>query len=232
MCGKVRGNFASAPAVWYLRRKREGIMRAFPPGDAWERERCPATEKEEGEMLMKLETTRLTLRTFEEKDAPGLLAMLERPGASCFAEERLGSFGAALEEARRRRSAREGTQLAVCLKESGGIIGNVFSRQEGPDTWSVGWMLNERFQGRGYASEAARAYVDFLFSRKGARRVYAYVEEGNLPSRRLCERLGMRKEACFVEFIAFRKDENGTPVYENTLVYAVLKREWGAEPAV
>ena len=42
----------------------------------------------------------------------------------------------------------------------------------------------------------------------------------------------MRKEACFVEFIAFRKDENGTPVYENTLVYAVLKREWGAEPAV
>ena len=52
------------------------------------------------------------------------------------------------------------------------------------------------------------------------------VEEGNLPSRRLCERLGMRLEGRFVEFVSFSRDENGTPVYENTLVYAVLKREW------
>ena len=75
---------------------------------------------------------------------------------------------------------------------------------------------------------AARAYVDFLFSCKGARRIFAYVEEDNLPSRRLCERLGMRQEARFEEFISFVKDEQGRPVYENTLVYAVLKKEWKA----
>ncbi|WP_273525234.1 GNAT family N-acetyltransferase [Mailhella massiliensis] len=176
--------------------------------------------------MLRLETERLVLRPFEDRDAPALLALFGRPDVSCFFDERLESLGEALLEARRRRNEREGTQLAVCRKESGGMIGNVFSRQEGPDTWSVGWIFDRRFQGRGYAGEAARVYVDFLFSRRGARRVFAYVEEGNLPSRRLCERLGMRREARFVEFVSFTSDENGTPVYENTLVYAVLKREW------
>ena len=145
--------------------------------------------------MLRLETERLVLRPFEDRDAPALLALFGRPDVSCFFDERLESLGEALLEARRRRNEREGTQLAVCRKESGGMIGNVFSRQEGPDTWSAGWIFDRRFQGRGYAGEAARVYVDFLFSRRGARRVFAYVEEGNLPSRRLCERLGMRFEA-------------------------------------
>lgn len=186
---------------------------------------CAEGRQEGGDML-RLETERLVLRPFEDRDAPALLALFGRPDVSCFFDERLESLGEALLEARRRRNEREGTQLTVCRKESGGMIGNVFSRQEGPDTWSVGWIFDRRFQGRGYAGEAARVYVDFLFSRRGARRVFAYVEEGNLPSRRLCERLGMRLEGRFVEFVSFSRDENGTPVYENTLVYAVLKREW------
>ncbi|WP_294559285.1 GNAT family N-acetyltransferase [uncultured Mailhella sp.] len=178
--------------------------------------------------MLRWETPRLVLRTFEEKDAPALLALFHRPQVHCFREERLEDFGEALAGVRRKSREREGTQLAVCLKESDGMIGNVFSRQEGPDTWSVGWAFDRRFQGRGYAGEAARAYVDFLFSCKGARRIFAYVEEDNLPSRRLCERLGMRQEARFEEFISFVKDEQGRPVYENTLVYAVLKKEWKA----
>jgi hypothetical protein len=36
----------------------------------------------------------------------------------------------------------------------------------------------------------------------------------------------MRKEACFEEFISFVNNPNGTPKYENTFVYAILKKEW------
>ena len=43
---------------------------------------------------------------------------------------------------------------------------------------------------------------------------------------KLCERLGMRKEGCFLDFISFMKDENGVDIYENTMIYAILKREW------
>ena len=38
---------------------------------------------------------------------------------------------------------------------------------------------------------AARACFDYLFNVKGIRRIYAYVEDYNLSSQRLCEKLGM-----------------------------------------
>ena len=56
--------------------------------------------------------------------------------------------------------------------------------------------------------------------------MYAYVEENNARSWRLCEKLGMRREGVFVEFISFRTDDKGEPVYENTFQYAILRKEW------
>ncbi|MPT23717.1 MAG: N-acetyltransferase, partial [Starkeya sp.] len=118
--------------------------------------------------------------------------------------------------------------IAVCLAATGRVIGNVFAMPEPPDTFSVGWNFNADFAGAGYATEAARALFDHLFKVKQARRLYAYVEEDNVSSRRLCERLGMRAEGLFREFISFREDEHGKPVYENTLQYALLRKEWEA----
>ena len=93
-------------------------------------------------------------------------------------------------------------------------------------TFSPLWMLNENYQGRGYAFEAARAFFSYLFSQKGARRIYAYTEDYNLSSRHLCEKLGMRREGVFLEFVSFVNNPDGTPRYENTVQYAILKKEW------
>ena len=87
-------------------------------------------------------------------------------------------------------------------------------------------MLNESYQGKGYAYEAAKAYFDYLFNQKNARRLYAYTEDYNRSSQKLCERLGMRKEGMFIEFVSFINDEDGNPIYENTIQYAILKKEW------
>ena len=76
------------------------------------------------------------------------------------------------------------------------------------------------------AGEAAQAFFDYLFSQKGARRIYAYTEDYNLASQHLCEKLGMRREGVFLEFISFVNDPDGTPRYENTVQYAILKKEW------
>ena len=43
---------------------------------------------------------------------------------------------------------------------------------------------------------------------------------------RLCEKLGMRREGLFLEFISFVNNPDGTPRYENTYQYAILKKEW------
>lgn len=172
-----------------------------------------------------IETGRLYLRNFRPGDAADLFAYLHRPTASCFFSMALPDMEAAEDETRRRSSDDE--HIAVCLKATGRVIGDVFAVPE-DDTFSIGWNFNPEFGGRGYALEAAHALLDYLFTTQNARRLYAYVEDHNRPSRRLCERLGMRMEGMFVEFVSFMNDAEGRPIYENTAQYAILRKEWSA----
>jgi RimJ/RimL family protein N-acetyltransferase len=56
------------------------------------------------------------------------------------------------------------------------------------------WALENASRGQGYATEAARAVVDFAFRELNMARLAATTEYDNLPSRRVMERLGMRIE--------------------------------------
>lgn len=174
--------------------------------------------------MIRIETERLIIRNFREGDALGLWDYLSHPRVNCFLDEKLDTLEEAIDNVRERE--KDELQLAVCQKEDDKIIGNLFARKEESDTYSVGWQFNGKYEGKGYASEAARAYLSFLFNEKNARRIYAYVEDYNLRSQKLCERIGMRKEGCFIEFISFTQNADGTRRYENTLQYAILKKEW------
>lgn len=173
-----------------------------------------------------LETDRLILRRFGAGDAADLFAYLHQPRAACFASMTLKDMAAAEAEVLKRGAA--GDYVAVQSKADGRVIGDVFAMFEAPDTWSIGWNFNGAYAGAGYASEAAGALVDHLFADQAARRLYAYVEDDNLASLRLCERLGMRREGLFREFISFVNDAAGQPIYVNTCQYALLRHEWRA----
>ena len=175
-------------------------------------------------MMITINTPRLTLRSFETRDAADLLAYLSQPIPSCFAGDKITSIDEARAKIAKRQ--KDGDYIAVCLNDADRVIGEIFFVKEEPDTYSVGWNFNEQFHGKGYASESAHAFIDFLFHKANARRVYAYVEVDNMASQKLCERLGFRQEGHFVEFISFVKNEDGTPKYEDTLQYAILKKEW------
>ncbi len=184
---------------------------------------------------MIIETERLILRPFVEEDAQDVFEYLHEPAVNCFACMKLET----LEDAKREMQKRKGETeyyFAITVKDTGKVIGEIDAYPESNeaypdedtiiDTFSPCWMLNKEYQGRGYAYEAARAFFDYLFSQKGARRIYAYTEDYNIASQHLCEKLGMRKEGEFKEFISFINNEDGTPRYENTMQYAILKREW------
>lgn len=174
-----------------------------------------------------IETDRLILRNFRREDAPDLFAYLRQPRSNCFASLKLADLDAAQVEAAARSDGDE--HVAVCLRSSDRVIGDLFYLPEPPDTYSVGWNFNARFGGAGYAAEAARAFFEHLFTVKQARRLYAYVDEGNIASQRLCEKLGMRQEGFFREFISFVTDDDGVPKFENTMQYAILRKEWTAQ---
>ncbi len=176
--------------------------------------------------MININTNRLILRNFQKKDAHGLFEYLANPRSSCFLDEKIDSIEQAIEHINQINTFPEETNIAVCTKGNDLLIGNMFSQKEIPDTYSVGWHFNKNYEGKGYATEAATAYIDFLFAHKNASRIYAYVEENNIRSKKLCERLGMRQEGLLLDFVSFTKDINGICIYENTFIYAILKREW------
>lgn len=178
-----------------------------------------------------IETERLILRQFQDSDAADVFEYLHEPAVHCFYSMKLDSLEDARVEMEKR--AKDEFYLAIVLKESGKVIGELFGHPEGTDpedetmdTFSPCWMLNLGYAGKGYAYEAAYAYYDYLFHEKGIWRIYAYTEDTNLSSQHLCERLGMRREGLFMEFVSFINNPDGTPRYENTMQYAILKREW------
>ena len=178
-----------------------------------------------------IETKRLLLRPFIESDASDAYEYLHKPMVRCFEDMRTNSFVEAKNAVLERTSDSE-YYFAIVLKESEKVIGEIFAHPEGEhpgelsDTFSPCWMINENYQGKGYAFEAAKAFFDYLFRQKGARRLYAYTEDYNTASQKLCEKLGMRREGFYLEFISFVNDEDGNPIYENTYEYAILKKEW------
>ena len=188
-----------------------------------------------------LETKRLYLRPFREGDGPDVLEYLKEPMVNCFTCMKLNSLEEAQKAVMERAEDAEYT-FAIVLKDTGKVIGQIDAHPESSqpdmaenfirDTFSPCWMLNQDYHGRGYAYEAAKAFFDYLFYQKGARRIYAYTEDDNLSSQRLCQKLGMRREGLFREFVSFVSDANGEPVYENTYQYAILKREWEQQACI
>ncbi len=91
--------------------------------------------------------------------------------------------------------------LAVCRRERPGVIGELMLRLASARARQaeIGWILHPRHEGLGYASEAARAVAGLAFADLGVHRLFARLDADNTGSARLCERLGMRREAHLIE---------------------------------
>lgn len=115
---------------------------------------------------------------------------------------------------------------AVCLKDTGKLIGNIYLSKQEFDTWELGYVFNSNYQGKGYATEAAIALVENLFANNKARRIVAMCDPLNTASWKLLERLNMRREGNLLKNVWFFKDENDDPIWKDTYEYAILKEEW------
>jgi RimJ/RimL family protein N-acetyltransferase len=116
-------------------------------------------------------------------------------------------------------------QLAIVRSdEPGRVIGDVFFRLKSiaDATGEIGWSLHPDFSGQGYMTEAASAILDLAFGTLKLHRVMAVLDPRNGPSKALCGRLGMRREAYFVEDGWFKGE------WGDTEIHAILAREWNA----
>ncbi|WP_414931208.1 GNAT family N-acetyltransferase [Vibrio europaeus] len=55
----------------------------------------------------------------------------------------------------------------------------------------IGWRLDSKHWGKGYAPEAAQAALEFAFTELKLEQVYSFTALPNLPSQRVMEKIGM-----------------------------------------
>ena len=169
-----------------------------------------------------IETKRLVLRPFRETDYDDLYEFL--------AQQKDAEFeacpGLTYENCRKQLEQRLGSEdfLALELKETGKVIGNLYCADREHQAKEVGYIVNRDYRRQGYALEALRAYTDWTF-RAGVHRVYAECDPRNEASWGLLEKAGFRREALFRQKISFRRDAGGKPIWTDTFVYAMLESE-------
>ncbi len=92
-----------------------------------------------------------------------------------------------------------------------------------PDT-EVGWSFLPQFWGKGYATEAARRWLQFGFEEIALKEIVAFAVTGNLPSHAVMQRLGMKRDE------ARDFDHPNVPEeYPNLIrhiVYSISSGEW------
>ena len=120
---------------------------------------------------MDILTERLSIRRFLPGDWRDLYEYLSQDAVVRF--EPYGAFSKEACKLEAERRSRDEGFWAVCLKKCGKLIGNIYLSKRDYGTWELGYAFNERFHRKGYATEAARAMLDDVFTYCGARRVFA-----------------------------------------------------------
>lgn len=173
--------------------------------------------------MNELKTERLLLRPFRETDLEDLYELLSQRR-----DDEFEAYpGITKDSCRKNLDLRitSGSFCAMELLETGKVIGNIYCADKPFSAKEVGYVVRKDCQRRGYALEALTAVIDEAF-REGAHRVYAECDPRNDASWRLLEKAGLRREGLLKKNVFFRRDENGAPVWNDTLVYAVLADEW------
>jgi RimJ/RimL family protein N-acetyltransferase len=115
--------------------------------------------------------------------------------------------------------------LAAVDTETSRVIGEFMLRVTNTQSrqGEIGWSIHPDAQGRGLATEGAREMLRLGFDELGLHRIMADCDPRNVASFRVMERLGMRREAQFIEN-EFLKGE-----WIGEIVCAMLEDEWRAQ---
>ncbi len=190
--------------------------------------------RELADIAWPVSTPRLTLRRARADDAETVRSYRAAPSVAEW-------VGPPPEDFADRFVAPERLGLLLVIEREGAVVGDLMVKIE--DAWApahlassargvqaeLGWALRPEETGKGYATEAVETALRLCFDDLGLRRVTASCFADNVASRRLMERVGMRREAATVQDALHPSGE-----WRSGVGYALLADEWRrhhAEPA-
>ena len=178
--------------------------------------------------MIAIETTRLFLRNFRADDAESLHEMIVQKESSPYAIYD-NEWPTSLERIKKVTNwfASADHYIAVCLKETGKLIGSVClnpAEQKESRKFDLGYCFNSDFHRLGYASEAGKAVVDYAFSDLKADCLTSGTAAANGPSCRLLDRLGFTKIG--EGTVSFRKTPDGKPIEFVGWEFILAREDW------
>lgn len=171
---------------------------------------------------MTAETERLVLRRYKKEDLQDLFEYLSDKKVVEYEPYQPLTLDQTKENLEWRIKTDE--MIAVELKKSRKMIGNVYIGKRDFAAMEIGYVFNRDYWGQGYAAESCRAIIGRAFA-NGVHRIYAECDPHNERSWRLLEALGFLREAHLRKNVYFWKDANNQPIWKDTYVYAKLNAD-------
>jgi RimJ/RimL family protein N-acetyltransferase len=173
-----------------------------------------------------LHTDRLRLRPFDDADADALYALQSNPhvlrywdGPPWKDPDRARQF---IAQCRQMAEDGTGAPLAVERVEDGVFIGWCSLTRWNPEYRSaaIGYCFTDEVWGQGYATEAARAVLQWAYDTLDLNRVQAEADTRNVASARVLEKNGFLREG------TLRQDCIVNGEVSDSWVYGLIRSEW------
>ncbi len=173
-----------------------------------------------------LTSNRLTLRRIQESDVDAVLAMRSNatvmqyiPRPLMQNKDEAIAFIKLLHDVEKKE---DGINWAITLKNETNFIGNVchFNFEKEFLRSEVGYMLLPQYQNNGYMTEAVQLILTYGFSQMGLHSSFAIVNEKNIASQKVAEKVGMIVEG------HFKENQIVHGKFANTKWYSILKQNF------
>lgn len=177
-------------------------------------------------LVLPINTERLHLRAHRPDDLESLLDYYSDPEVARYIPWEPWSRTQAQEHLQKRIQRtgidRPDSALAFVVERKERVIGDIvlWPADETLARGEMGWAFHPAATGHGYATEAVQALIGVAFGIYGMRRVIAQLDSRNAASAKLCERVGMKREA-YLRQNLWAKGE-----WADNVIYGLLASEW------
>lgn len=153
---------------------------------------CPVPGRQR---TFRIRTQRLTVRTLARDDVTAFTHYRKLPAVARFQDWPMpytrDLAHELVDEMERLGGPTPGEWVQLAIDDDNGMVGDVAVWLDDDDTLAmIGYTLDPRYQGRGYATEAVSGVIDWLFRRRRVHRIAATIDPRNLTSARVLERCG------------------------------------------
>lgn len=178
-------------------------------------------------MFPELITERLILNKITEHDAKDIVEYANNPQVYA------GTYGIALpytiddayefiQITKHAFDDKSSYAFAIRLKETNKLIGAIDIRLGAFEKAEIGYAINQKYWGQGYATEALKAILSFAFNDLKLNKISAFHFTNNPASGKVMMKCGMQQEAVLKQHI--KKEDQ----FIDCVLYAILKEEYSA----